>query len=206
MAMRWAVADRSQVSGFGSLIYAVILFGGLGVITFFMYGYLTNIRKKGVYAGSSFKKSEFKNIHKSSFEEKFENANQKNLFEHREYLMQFASDLDDNGISLQGIYGLPQTLGTWISLSDELIESIPPQQLLSKVEWEKHLEKKIHSKFYSLASSQDANAKQLAFPRLYEESEADYQERLSIVIQLSSQKIVDGMGYKSKGAYGEEKS
>ena len=182
MAIRWAVADQSQISGFGSLIYAFILFGGLGVITFIIIGYLTNLRKKEAYVGSS-------------FEKKFENENQKNLFEYKESLMQFGAELADIGISAQGIYGLPQTLEAWISLSDKLLESIPPEQYLSKAEWEKHLEKKIHSKFYSLATSQDKNAKQLAFPRRYEESDEDYQERFDFVIKLSSQKIVDGMGY-----------
>ena len=194
MAIRWAVADQSKISGFGSLIYAFILFGGLGVIIFII-GYLTNLRKKEAYVGSSFNKSEFENIHKYSLEDKFENAGQNNLFKYKESLMQCAADLADIGISAQGIYGLPQTLEAWISLSDKLLESIPPEQYSSKAEWEKHLEKKIHSKFYSLATSQDKNAKQLAFPRLYEESDEDYQERFDFVIKLSSQKIVDGMGY-----------
>ncbi len=189
IAVRWAVADHSETSGLGSLIYAFFLFGGLGFITYFGLKFLVNDRDGN--ASVSYENSSQNYEPQPSYEPQvsYESAdqllatsNEDDFAEYKESIMQLAMELGDLGISLQGVYGLPHTLESWIAVNDKILENLPPKHYSSKNDWEKYLKKRIYSKFQSVVSSGETQTKALAFPYLDDEDEESYQARLNNAI------------------------
>jgi hypothetical protein len=190
IAVRWAVADHSETSGLGSLIYAFFLFGGLGFITYFGLKFLANDRGDE-NASISYENSSQNYEPQPSYEPQvsygsadqlLDTSNEDEFADYKESIMQLAMELGDLGISLQGIYGLPHTLESWIAVNDKILETLPPKQYPSKNDWEKYLKKRVFSKFHTAVSSNEVPAKNLAFPYLEDEDEDSYTARLNNAI------------------------
>lgn len=184
MAVRWAVADHSETSGLGSLIYAFFLFGGLGFLTYFGLKFLVNDRNED--AAASYENSSQNYEPQPSYQSADlllpEDSGEDEFADHKESIMQLAMDLGDLGISLQGVYGLTHTLENWIAVNDKILETLPPKQYPSKDEWEKHLRKRVYSKFNASVVSNEGETKILAFPYLEDEDEESYAARLKNAI------------------------
>ena len=186
MAVRWAVANHSETSGFGSLIYAFFLFGGLGFTTYFGIKFLTNNKNNT-------------NIYENSIQHYESQPNNQNInpllnetenddfSTYKESIMQLAMHLGNLGISLQGVYGLNNTLENWIAVNEKILEILPPKQYPSKDEWEKHLKKRIHARFTAAVTSNENQLKSQAFPYLEDEDEESYDVRLKNAINKTIQ-------------------
>ena len=187
MAVRWAVADHSETSGLGSLIYAFFLFGGLGFITYFGLKFLASDGNENTpisYEDSpqNYEPQPSDQNHDLSLGD----SSQDDFSDYKESIMQLAMDLGDLGVSVQGVYGLPHTLEGWIAVNDKILETLPPKQYSTKGEWEKHLKKRIYSKFSAVVSSNEDQAKSLAFPYLEDEDEESYAARLNNFISKTA--------------------
>lgn len=157
MAVRWAVADHSPTSALSSLVYAFFLFGGLGFLTYFILN---------IFSGNGTNESHdsvtSKNEVAENIQESFQGDRDEEFSDCKESILQLAINLGDIGISLQGIYGFPQTLEGFIS---------------------------VYSKFSAIASSELVDAILLAFPRLEDEDEESYSARLSSALTKSATEI-----------------
>lgn len=186
VAIEWPVTDYSEKSVLGSLIYMFFLFGGLGFLIYFVLKFLASSNKNYAY------KNSMQEIESAAIYQEYslENGLEDDEFsDYKESIIQVGMEFGDIGISLQGVYGLPHTLESWIFVNDEILESIPPKHYPSKGEWERHLKKRIYSKFYSIASSGDEKSKLLAFPRIKDEDDESYKVRLNNAITRSTKEI-----------------
>ena len=178
-AVRWAVASTSSSSGFESLIYIFFLFGGAGVLTYFLL--------KATTTSSNTQLAPIAEQESNVESEQAEQQTGISYSEHHDLLVKKALEMDEYGIHFGGCYSKEDEELGWFEIYERVLKIMPPKQFPDKEIWIQLLEKSTYRKFLELIEIPER--KLWAFPEIEGEDAENYSVRLNNAIAIAREKI-----------------